>query len=701
MGETAKLEIKDVFNKERDPLRKLNTIIQVIDKSDKSIWTEFEEFVLTDTLLKFLHGFINDFSSSIIFDSPKLPIWLEGFYGSGKSHFAKIIGLLVKNSMIKNPETGETIPSIEFFTTRTLNDHKTVDRETSTKKNELTEKLAIFPKKFQADSLFINLAKYSKSELNADKHLQSFSTALLKEFNTFIGLADEIYMAEVEKNLISENIYGKYLELVEQIKKTKWEIIRKNPSLARQTFIQIYSQLANVSEIVSQNYIKGAEDAVKQKNIDTVLEEINNWTKVNLGKSSQGIEPKFLLVFDEAGIFFSSAESRIGELQSSAEWVTNAGNKSNINMIFTAQQSLRKHLEQAKTLTDFHKAEQRFKNWFLGKENIKTVVVNRWLKKDSGMQGEALRIMIESNYPLLIDSTVFETIFDEIDYKKPDREDIFESYPFLPYQFPMMIKITQGLIDRKIVREEYGGKTRSILSMTRDILENKSPFSKNIHFINDSFGLFVNLAQIYDSIIYTLRRKEEDQTTFVENTKILKEDPTEFTDEERNLPITFQHVAKSIFLLDFIEEVFSDELNVAKSLFHSVGVRKNIYFDKTVKLIDVLKRNGYINKKLREIPDKKGDKRSIWEYKIATEEEKKFADYTSAVPVGENEIEKTFLEYFKTMKKPVNLLENFNISTLLNQSKEEVKLVDSVKLKLKWKIDPVIDEKLTQDVERY
>lgn len=705
MGELPTLEIKDVFNKERDPLRKLNTIIQVIDSSEKSIWTEFEEFVLTNTLLTQLNDFIKDFSSSIIFDTPKRPIWLEGFYGSGKSHFAKIVGLLIKNQSLKNPNTDEVVPSIEFFVSRTLYEHKTVDQTTVRYKNELTENLTLFPKKIQATSLFINLAKYSKSELSSEDHLQSFSTALLREFNAFLGLSAEIYMAEVEKNLMSENLYKRFLAEVENFTNKKWEDIRKSTPKARITFIQVYTKLANVSETIAVNYMKGAEDDVKQKNIDSVLAEINTWIKNKLGDPKEAKLSKLLIVFDEAGIFFSSAENRIGELQSAAEWVTNPENKSHINMIFTAQQSLRKHLEQAKTLPDFHKAEQRFQNWFLGKENIKTVVVNRWLKKDTGGEGKQLQTMIESNYPLLNDGTVFETIFDtEMDYQKPSWEMMFESYPFLPYQFPMMIKITQGLIDRKIVREEYGGKTRSILSMTRDVLDNKSPFTKNFHFINDPFGSFVNLAQIYDSIIYTLRRKEEDQTSLVEKTINLLEDPSEFTEEERDLPISFQHVTKALFLLDFIDEIYSDELNIAKALFHSISTRKNLYYEKVVKSLEVLKRLGYVNKRLREITEKKtGDKREIWEYKIATEDEKKFAEYSIGIPVGDKDIEKTFIDLFDSKKgqahKLIATIDTYNINKLITPAKEEYKLSESVKLKIKWLIDPEIDEKLTEEIE--
>ena len=44
------ITIKDVFDKRRDPLRHLNTIVKVYDDSPESIWVEFEEFILTEAL---------------------------------------------------------------------------------------------------------------------------------------------------------------------------------------------------------------------------------------------------------------------------------------------------------------------------------------------------------------------------------------------------------------------------------------------------------------------------------------------------------------------------------------------------------------------------------------------------------------------------------------------------------------------------
>ena len=113
------ITIQDVFDKDRNPRRELNLIVKVADTSERNIWTEFEEFVLTEALLKHIHQFYIDFSASISFDEPKMPFWLEGFYGSGKSHLSKIIGHLIQNSKLTDSE-GNTSTSIKFFTEHIL-----------------------------------------------------------------------------------------------------------------------------------------------------------------------------------------------------------------------------------------------------------------------------------------------------------------------------------------------------------------------------------------------------------------------------------------------------------------------------------------------------------------------------------------------------------------------------------------------------
>jgi len=698
------ITIREVFDKSRDPLRQLNTIVKVYDDSSENIWIEFEEFILTEALLNYLYQFYEDFSASLHFDSPKMPFWLEGFYGSGKSHFSKVIGLLFQNSEIITPEK-DKISAIEFFTNKILPNAKFKDARLNKARDELISSLELFPKKFNCRTIFINLAKYSKSESAGRSYLESFMMALLKEFNNFLNLSSLIETAELEKNLIKDGLYEKFKEEVLKEKGKTWEEIRKASPRARTTFLNLYPKLANCDKVEANAYLNGAIDDSRQKNIEDVLEEINQWAEINLSVPEKGLEGKILIILDEAGIFFSSAEARIGELISAAEWIHNPVKKSRINMILNAQQNLKKYIEMSNVKADFHKSEQRFKHWFLDKRNIKTVVVQRWLKKDENSQGKLLTEFIDKQYPNIIDGTVFNTINDpNLEYVKPNRSEIIETYPFLPFQFPMMIQITQKLITKKIVEEEYGGKTRSILTITREIIDSKSPYSDKQHFIEEELGAFVNLSQIYDSILYTLRRKEENQILLIDKTSNLVEDPLIFNKEEQDLPITFNDVAKAIYLLQFVDEIYSNDHNVTKSLFYSVDVKKSLFEEKISKLIEILKKKGYISYEKRSISDEKGKVQEIWEYKIATKEERKVIEESFAIHVTDDDLQKRLIDFFKQGKGKdlIDFRDTMNIPSLKKAGKE-YKLKNAIRINLNWELDPDIDTilgKLDSDSNR-
>jgi len=691
------LRIRNVFDQKRDPLRELNAIVKVFDLKPENIWIEFEEFILTESLLNYLHEFYTSFSAPIF--ETQMPFWLEGFYGSGKSHFSKMMGLLFMNVELINPYNGK-IQALDFFTKNILSEIQFDTKESKERKDELITSLKLFPKKFNCNTILINLAKYSRSESRVEDYLQSFSYALMSEFNEFLGLADEIVMAEIEKSLISDNLYDKFREEAESLNNSPWEEIRKSTPRARKTFVKVYTKLTGGSEIQAQEYMKGAELQCQQKNVEAVLKEINYWAIQNLSKPAEGIEAKILIVLDEAGIFFSASDARIGELLSAAEWVDTPKNESRINMIFNAQQSLKRHLEKAKTDIDFKKAEQRFKRWFLGKENIKTVVVKRWLKKDTQDSGKRLYDLIDTKYPNIIDASQIETIKDpKQEYIKPKREEIFETYPFLPYQFPMMIQITQKLIEEKIVEEEYGGKTRSILVMTRDILNNKSPYSDKLHFVDEKYSSFINSSQIFDTMLYTLKQRSEDQFNLVHKTDLLnEEDHKVFTQEELKLPISFKDVAKTVYLFRFVEQIYANDENIAKGVFNSIENPPSLYLEKVKKLVDILKKKGYISYTKTDVTDDEGNVKTIWEYKIATEEEMKFTEFSYKYPASNEDIKNTLFEFFKKGegKSLINFKDQINLPTIIGKANQEYKLKTAIKKKISWIIDPDLDQILGQ-----
>src|SRR5436189_5756493 len=94
------LTIQEFF--ERDITRPINGVVKADQQDDSSVWQEMDEFVVTHELDKYLHSFFRSYLE--VFDHPndpkytgKIGVWISGFFGSGKSHFLKVLSYLMGN----------------------------------------------------------------------------------------------------------------------------------------------------------------------------------------------------------------------------------------------------------------------------------------------------------------------------------------------------------------------------------------------------------------------------------------------------------------------------------------------------------------------------------------------------------------------------------------------------------------------------
>ncbi|GAB4318345.1 MAG: hypothetical protein Kow0069_21410 [Promethearchaeota archaeon] len=706
-------KIRDVFDKGRDPLRQLVTVIKVGDDSRDSLWTEFDEFVVTEELLKYTYEFFKAFDESGgPFGEPIWPVWLQGFYGSGKSHFSKVIGYVLQNSEIVDPSNLDRYTTATLFAERVLKGTFPDVPPLAKTRDDIRRLLEQFPKKFRTSALFFNLAYYARR--GGKKELESFTYALMREINQFLGLSDDVYVAEIERALITEGKYGEFKDLVREREQKSWEEIRQTAPLARKKFIQTYCVLEECSEIVAKQYVEAAEKTFDQRRVDEVLSMISEWARAQ-DIPERGIEGRVILILDEAGLFFSASTSRISELQTAAEWVNTKKNDSRVHMIFTSQQTLEKHFERSNVdKADYHKTGQRFRHWSLGKQNIRRVVAERWLRKDQGKSGDRLRSLVDDKFHHVIDGTKFDVVKDPLgEFRPPTRKDIEETYPFVPYQIPLMIGITQRLIEKGIVKEEYGGKTRSILQMTRDILEKKANITERLeqitgtslsaHFVDDPLGHFVNASQIYDSIVYTVEDPQtlEEKVT-VEKTQRLEEDEQHFTEEERAIPITFIDVAKTIFLFGFVDEVYASEANIARALYFSVEQDKRTLQEKVKKLVKILLDQGFLSHKEVEVTTSEATTSKVSKYWIASRAEQAFLKKVRSRPVDEKAKRETLATFFRDGrgKLLLKIRDKFPISTLYGKAGKKISFNRAITLWSTLELDPpVLDDSMLERVK--
>ncbi|WP_238533071.1 DUF6079 family protein [Bacillus methanolicus] len=101
------MQIREIF--EKDIERSLKGVIKVAQTDEDNIYQELDEYVVTRELQKHFSKFYENYQKGIDGITDKMGVWISGFFGSGKSHFLKILSYLLENK----PVNGKR--AIDFF----------------------------------------------------------------------------------------------------------------------------------------------------------------------------------------------------------------------------------------------------------------------------------------------------------------------------------------------------------------------------------------------------------------------------------------------------------------------------------------------------------------------------------------------------------------------------------------------------------
>ena len=108
--------IKDMFKKPID--RDIKGVIVVGEGEDSNAKQELEEYVVTRELSKHFREFFDNYNKGIVGETTKTGVWISGFFGSGKSHFLKILSYLLDGQKLIGGKR-----AVDYF----IDDHKIED----------------------------------------------------------------------------------------------------------------------------------------------------------------------------------------------------------------------------------------------------------------------------------------------------------------------------------------------------------------------------------------------------------------------------------------------------------------------------------------------------------------------------------------------------------------------------------------------
>ena len=90
--------IKDMFAKPID--REVQGVIIVGQGEETNVAQELEEYVVTKELQKHFADFFEAYKKGIVGNTSEIGVWISGFFGSGKSHFLKILSYILANKEV-------------------------------------------------------------------------------------------------------------------------------------------------------------------------------------------------------------------------------------------------------------------------------------------------------------------------------------------------------------------------------------------------------------------------------------------------------------------------------------------------------------------------------------------------------------------------------------------------------------------------
>ncbi len=462
--------IKDLFVKPID--RPINGVIKADQADTASVWQELEEYVVTRELDTHFRTFFGAFLDALDRSGdPRIlglvGVWISGFFGSGKSHFLKILSYLLENREIT--WNGLTRRAIDFF------DGKIQDAMLA---GDIKRLVGI-----QADVILFNIDSKADSGSGRDAILRVF----LKVFNQKLGYSgDHPHVANLERRLDEQGRLDTFKDAFQAAAGVAWEQERDAYSFYADELVQALAAALGKSPEAAQAWLDKSEDDFKSL---LTVEHFARWVKAYLDR--RGPDHRIIFLVDEIGQFIGQDTHLMLNLQTIVENLgTVCGGRAWV--VVTSQEDIDAVLGEVRSsrANDFSKIQGRFKTRLsLSSGNVDEVIQKRLLNKTAAARPELMRVYGESA-DILKNQLSFSNVGMTF---KPyaDELDFVSVYPFAPYQFQLVQKVFEAIRRHGVTGLHLARGERSMLDAFQ---------SAAVQLADQPIGVLVPLYRFYPAI---------------------------------------------------------------------------------------------------------------------------------------------------------------------------------------------------------
>ena len=428
-----------------DISRPLNPAVSVTDNSESTVKVEIEEYVFTDEILNGLFRVLDAVRNRRV---SHVGIWINGYYGSGKSHFLKYLNFCL-TPLHRDQALNRMLESVK-------NDFDPLMNPDSKLEPALKDfqDLVEWLKKAEIDTVLFNIG--DKIGDNTDSRT-TFAKALWEEFNGFRGFHKfSISLAQyLEKPLQDKGLYDAFKKALAE-DGFNWDADAETLAITELDYVM--EKVAQVSSF-STDVIR---EQIKRNAVDATPEKLSEELKRHI--SAKGENYRLLFFIDEVSQFIGSRKELLLQLQQIVSTLAIDCDKK-VWVGCTAQQDLSEVLDTcniADTSDQYGKIMARFETRVaLQGTSTEYITQKRILDKDEdgiselGKLYDAKKNALESQFDL---PTGYRTY--------SGKDDFINYYPFVPYQFQLIMHVFDAFVALSYVDTEVKGNERSVLKIT-------------------------------------------------------------------------------------------------------------------------------------------------------------------------------------------------------------------------------------------
>lgn len=509
---------------DRDVDRPIEEVVKVDQTNAAVVREEIEEYVPTTSIKAFYRKILERYRETPNKPHEGIGIWISGFFGAGKSSFAKILGYALENRDL------DGVSAAELFA-RQAEDP------------EIAALLRAINEQIPTKAVIFDVSTTAVVTDSAQTLTDIVYRVLIRE----LGYAADPAIAELEIQLENEGKLAAFVEAYARTFGADWDEQKHFAATARNRASRVLHELEPATYPHADSWAR--TPLALEINANFVARRA--WEL--MGRRGGGRALVFII--DEVGQYVARSNQKMLDLQGLVQALGREGKnhahewKGQVWIVVTSQERLTEVVDNlGGHQVELARLQDRFATSVdLAPSDIREVTSQRVLKKKPSAK-DALRSLYEAHKGKLAEAT---RLSGRLQGPPLDADTFADLYPFLPYQIDLLIETVSGLRTQAGASKHVGGANRTIIKLAQQVLINDET-----RLGHEPVGRLVTLAQVYEllkGLVATERRHDVDEIQ-----------------ESFGADAMETQVAKALALLQFVPSVARTPENLAVVLHPSV-----------------------------------------------------------------------------------------------------------------------------------